>query len=977
MTKKIDLSSFDEEVSKNQELDLSGFDDEVSGDDEVSKLESAWRGGVQGGTVDFADEILGGITAAVDVATGEPTIKDLPQLYKKYRDIEREKFKKAEEANPSTYMAADIASGVVPALFSGGAAAAANLGKVAAKQSVKELAKTGAKYGAAAALGRTENITDIPEVAKDVATGAGLGAATGVALPAVAKGAGKGLGQLKKGAEALAEKFPTITKPFEFAAKYGMTSTKKRGEILEKDIKELLDSFQAKFQKLGLDKKTAEEKAAQLNAEFDLTGDLQSISNRVKEEAKYLLGKDKIEAEKLAQEIEDLFNIEQRLTKELEEELQSEINTKLQKSQNKDVASQKKAEGKAVMEAEKKDLSLEQIENMNKSYDQVSEMPYETVGGRIKGGKAKFKEMVIDPETGEEVAEYTQKKFLEDVTPFQPSKINISKEDGKLVGSYLNEATGEVYKRYKDIPVQDINFKKMSIDDMLSFLAAAQKKAFEEGGAAAARYKELWKLGRNTVPKMIENLSENKQEYAKMYAILDILGIDKDIMQKGSQYMSQDMVELMKKLPNKMGTEKDYIERNLLKDSDPISKKMKDIDLISEVNRITEGSHSPSGEFTKAGVSQKATGLASEVAGALYGKAVKPLVNKSGKAIQSLNKMSDESLAKISNKFSNSNNAVLQGIGGNIKKAMEAEGPLKNALLWSLSQQPAIRKSIEEMYEEEETSSFENDIDSSPIPPNEKSDKFITTDLDSEEQEKTPDFKNKAIELIKKLENNQSFKNSGFDKKTNRWKPHKSIEGGEDTLAYGTKLFKGRIPEDRLSQIYKEGISEEEATGLVKEDVDKKYNELSKIAKADLSEFMNDNQIASLISYWYNTGHVEHKLLKRALENKDVKGIFNNMDVVKVNGVPNPGLIQRRQQEKKLFNTPIENIKSNLNKIMKMKSSGMETPEYEIERAFQGINEMNIPEEQKVALQNEVVQIESFSDVERIKSLLDKIAKTS
>jgi GH24 family phage-related lysozyme (muramidase) len=52
----------------------------------------------------------------------------------------------------------------------------------------------------------------------------------------------------------------------------------------------------------------------------------------------------------------------------------------------------------------------------------------------------------------------------------------------------------------------------------------------------------------------------------------------------------------------------------------------------------------------------------------------------------------------------------------------------------------------------------------------------------------------------------------GFDKKTNRWYPHASVEGGAPTIAYGHKLQRG--------ENYTKGITEDEAIRLLNQDLE-------------------------------------------------------------------------------------------------------------------------------------------------------------
>jgi hypothetical protein len=625
-----------EDIEETQGFDESEWEDA----EETSQLESAARGAAQGLTFDFADELLGAVEAGVDIAKSDNELKDFAELYRKYRDIEREKFAKAKEDNPITYGASDIGAGIIPALFTGGASAAASVGKTGLKQAMKQAMKTGAKYGAATGLGMSEaDLTkgDIEGAVKDTARGAVIGAGTGVAIPAAGKALGRVASKTKEGMLNLAEKVPTLTKPFQFAAKYGITSKNKRSAILQKNVEDLLGSLSDRFEKLGLDQDVAVKKAAELKKTYNITNSLQEVADSIRKQAKDLTPDDRKAANKIAEEVEGLFKTEQKLVEELQEELIKDIRKKSQKSMNKQAAATRKAEGKAVMEAEQKGLELEQIADINKKYEDVAELPFDTVGGELKGGKATFRDRYIDPETGEEVSDFFQKKYLEDTTPFKPSPIQIGKADDQLVGQYMNEATGEVFRKYKQLPDEGTDFTKMTLEQLSNWVETVQKKAFEESGPKSDMYKELWKIGRNMLPEIIPDLAKNKKDFSVMYDIINSLGIDPKVLQKKGKLPQEELIKLSKGLSRKMGMEKDFLQRNLLDESDAISKGLDEIDLTTGVNKILEGSTGVTGEFTKAGLAQKTVGIASEVAGATYGKTLKPIVGAAKKGVLSVN----------------------------------------------------------------------------------------------------------------------------------------------------------------------------------------------------------------------------------------------------------------------------------------------------------------------------------------------------
>ena len=151
---------------------------------QVSKTESAIRGGAQGLSFGFADEA----TARLESIT-----KGIP--YEQALQESRAAYKQAQEANPITYTGSEIAGGVLPAFVPGGAIAKA--GQLVSKiplagraiqslSAMSPLAKgvlLGGTTGAVTGLGMSEG-QDIGEVVRDV----GIGTALGGALPVIGRG---------------------------------------------------------------------------------------------------------------------------------------------------------------------------------------------------------------------------------------------------------------------------------------------------------------------------------------------------------------------------------------------------------------------------------------------------------------------------------------------------------------------------------------------------------------------------------------------------------------------------------------------------------------------------------------------------------------------------------------------------------------------------------------------------------------------
>jgi GH24 family phage-related lysozyme (muramidase) len=86
------------------------------------------------------------------------------------------------------------------------------------------------------------------------------------------------------------------------------------------------------------------------------------------------------------------------------------------------------------------------------------------------------------------------------------------------------------------------------------------------------------------------------------------------------------------------------------------------------------------------------------------------------------------------------------------------------------------------------------------------------------------DIVTKAAKIIKAFENNPNLRSGGFDKAKKKWFPHRSLEGGTPTIAYGHKMKPG--------ENFSAGITDSEAEALLQKDIRNKLTELKKRIKS-------------------------------------------------------------------------------------------------------------------------------------------------
>jgi hypothetical protein len=170
-----------------------------------TKAESMGRGGLQGGSLGFADEGAGVFWGVGDVLTGKASPKDIVDRYYFHRNKSREKNVQAQADNPGSYLGGELAGGVgsafVPGLGVLNAAKGARLAQVAGRGAL-----SGGLYGA----GQAKELENVPG---EIATQAAIGGVSGPAFQklgeTVVKGAKAVPGALKKEAEERAVKAVT------------------------------------------------------------------------------------------------------------------------------------------------------------------------------------------------------------------------------------------------------------------------------------------------------------------------------------------------------------------------------------------------------------------------------------------------------------------------------------------------------------------------------------------------------------------------------------------------------------------------------------------------------------------------------------------------------------------------------------------------------------------------------------------------
>lgn len=90
---------------------------------------------------------------------------------------------------------------------------------------------------------------------------------------------------------------------------------------------------------------------------------------------------------------------------------------------------------------------------------------------------------------------------------------------------------------------------------------------------------------------------------------------------------------------------------------------------------------------------------------------------------------------------------------------------------------------------------------------------YTQPNIDFSAKRDSGDLVSKVANVIKAFENNKDNPRGGYNKQLKKWFPHKSLEGGSDTIAYGHKLQSG---ED-----FSKGITDDEALKLLDKDINR------------------------------------------------------------------------------------------------------------------------------------------------------------
>lgn len=687
--------------------DIPTWEDTAAVETSPTELESFGRGAASGATFGFADELAGAAEAGGKALFGKDKLVDVLDNYRKYRDESRQAFKAAEEKNPASFLAGEVAGGIGTGLATGGAGVAGAVGKTGLKELMKQGAKIGAAQGAASGLGLSEADLaegDVSGVAKDVALGAGTGYVAGGALPAAMTGLKAGKDLLGKGVDKLIDVSP---KPIQMArdafnlAKEGKSIV---GESATKEInQEALDLSEKILQNIDRQYKTGSKMVGKALEKSEKGP--QNISSQMRELEKAVMDK-KIQPEDI-ERIQNTLNLYKRqFVKEgVSESGADKALNKMQKIINK-AKSESEALGESltVSEPEIKDGFLQSVLTSTKEASPISPKVQQV---NIPADKTLKSGQVI---SGREKAEQSLQKKLnrsqakasllgEDLIQTKPSiqndvlqsleilpDSNLNKETSKILQMDIPEDTlsREVFEGWQNMSLQDLQNLKSQFGDL-----AYNSDKLDAGGKAQASkaYKMITDLIEEKIDPSLKNLYERgNKKMSDVHNASDLFG---EINPTGlTEKAKNTFAEKLKSNTDKNANMLNSLSELLGEEGKNLVGESSELATRRFLNRATTTEGGAIGGL----VSPRALAVRG---GSLAGTVAKSSLNPAN-ITKNLINMSDEAVGGIANRMSSSQDPTIQDFGRKLTNALSSSDK-KDRMIWALTQQPAFRQILEQM----------------------------------------------------------------------------------------------------------------------------------------------------------------------------------------------------------------------------------------------------------------------------------------
>jgi hypothetical protein len=673
MPKLSELKEFEIEEPKTMKLsDLDSYEiepqPEFDGGDTVSEPEAALQGLTQGATLNLGEELGAAALTPLEMARraiskyipGTPEEVDTRlteqgfdisdrtdelnplEVYKQLRDPARKEYATAQEESPYITGASELVGGMLPAVATGGAGA---LAQQPLKQAIKEGAKAGAKYGAVSGLGRTEDITDVPQVAQDIATGGALGGITGGALPPMIAGAkkvgGAARGKISSGVDYIKDQFPSLEKVIS-ASQRSARGEKLTGQQVSEELSREMDE-----------------------AILGLSGSLKNVKNIVGDAQRRILKKGK----KPVEISDDLDNLIGRLESEAENivstDASSEVNqlvSKLKSFKTRNQESMILGEDTAFLKLAQKRQRM--IDDMNAKKATTLD-PVEP----------NFSEVQVDSDTGRVFFrdQTTGKTYSQNIGADKHLTNEISQGKVNIKARKAHDIAKSMYESSEDFGTDTASRKAIKAYGLF------KEKARESLGSKSKEYDIL-----NKKYSLLKQMEENLQA--------GVTASDSTVREKAQMLLANlaDTLKDESNLPVKRLFRQFFDKLELVDPKLAANHKSAILNVADKID-INQASLFSVGKMS-GDTSRIVTGPL-ETLGVRGGIAV----GKSVRLAKSLLNAPKTSLQMMANQLNTTGDASKMRLA-NILTEMAGSGKdRRNALMFSLTQQPAYRKQMSEM----------------------------------------------------------------------------------------------------------------------------------------------------------------------------------------------------------------------------------------------------------------------------------------
>ena len=853
--------------------------------EEISGLESALRGAAQEASFGLADEITGLAETGLETVKGNVPLSasELLKAYQKLRDESRQAYKAAEEANPKTYLAGQVAGGILPAVATGGTAVAGKLAAGAATkagigQLMKEGAKSGLKYGLAQGVGKSEAEIaegELGQLAKDVASEGAIGGVAGGVMPLAAP-ALKGAGRLiKKGVETGLEMVPgyeAMKTGFELGKEGIAASAKSLGAEYKKIAEEVTQKIKTKLQTAGVSKAEALELADQMNISMNAGDDVQTAI----EKASRSVGVDENQKRQYIEFLKRTMGEDVDLAKATQQ------------------LEQKRAV--AIEKASREGKQLQTTTEINKDVADV----------------------LIDPE------------LQGRVVGFQDKLVKVGK-DGKSKTSKL--VTLKTVKD-PDIPVTARDIENLSPTEMADFLKDINRFT---GNLNKQAQNDVERNARQLASQINEKLNTALQgtdlaplnnEMANLFNAIKNLKMPGNVTTKNRMIVDEQIAQVQKKLmdiSDKGAVDKELIFKRLAEASPEFTADKNLIKLLDDYKKIAEKGTGAGGFGLEAllGSAQRKVTTAANIAG----RASRALPEVSKKIVDASPEFVKNLAASVQA------NPKFQAFAPALQNAASATTEAsRKAAMFALYQQPAFREMVKQMSGLEGATQKALDEYNPPINPPINPDSpqrspSFNLPIETEEEEDQKKNQDPLNNLYSTFERQVGTSGRAIAEHLAEVESNFGKAKGVEEIGMTKGVFHitkdaalGVAPPELKRTI--QNMSESQYAQYVANnpridaELSGRYsNSLLKNLEANgvVLENLSDNEIASVVGNLYNfpnqpklkealKTYSERKSIASPIElNRLKQNVVNQMDVIKADGKVSDGLVKRRNKEKKLF----------------------------------------------------------------------------